>query len=58
MLSNVLLNQEIVLLHNRYDKGIVTIGTCNNGSIVGRIIRAENGNYTSHVHMMMVLLSL
>ena len=45
------LNQEIILIHNLYDEGIVTIGTCNNGSIVGRIIRAENGNYTSQLNV-------
>ena len=45
------MNQEIILIHGRYDDGIVTIGTCNNGSIVGRIIRAENGSYTSQLNV-------
>ena len=45
------LNQEIVLRHSRHNQGIVTIGTCNNGSIVGRIIRAENDNYTSQLNV-------
>ena len=45
------MNQEIVLHHNLYDEGIVTVGTCNNGSIVGRIIRSDNGSYTSRLNV-------
>lgn len=42
-------NNEIVLFHE-YSNGISSSQrVCNNGTITGRIIRAENGTYTSQV---------
>ena len=36
-------NDEIILLHSQFVNG--TIGTCNNGTIVGQDIRVENDTY-------------
>ena len=36
-------NDEIILLHSRFVNG--TIGTCNDGTIVGQDIRVENDTY-------------
>ena len=43
------MKQELVLLHNRYGEGI--IGACNNNNIVGRIIKFDNGSYTSQLNV-------
>ena len=41
-------NNEITLLHSRFVNG--TIGTCNNGFIVGQNVRVENGTrFTSQL---------
>ena len=44
-------NNEIVLLHSRFNNGSESTGTCNNGSIVGEIIELNGNNYTSQLNI-------
>ena len=47
-------NDEIVLLHSQFVNG--TLGTCNNGTIVGQDIRVENDTYyTSQLSVFSIL---
>ena len=41
--------QKIILWHRLFDIG--TSGVCNNGTIVGQSLRAENGSYTSQFNI-------
>ena len=44
-------NEEIVLLHSLFMSKSGSYGMCNNGSIVGRGLRSENGCYTSQLNV-------
>ena len=51
------LSGEIVLLHNQFtsdsDEGVSTHDECNNGSIQGYSVRAENGCFISQLSVVM-----
>ena len=42
-------NNEILLLHNRFETEGGTSEECNNGAIVGRSLRVEGNRYTSQL---------
>lgn len=43
----------IILRHSQFVSGHKTAGICNNGTIVGQIIREENNSYTSQLIVLM-----
>ena len=44
-------DNEIVLLHSRFQQDARTHKTCNNGSITGEAIKVEENYYTSQLHV-------
>ena len=44
-------DNEIVLLHSRFESDEGTHRTCNNGSIIGEAIKVEESYYTSQLHV-------
>jgi hypothetical protein len=44
-------NEEIILLHNRFNNTIGIYAMCNNGAIVGRSLSVEGNNYTSQLNV-------
>lgn len=44
-------SNEIALLHSRYASSNGAVGVCNNGVIVARSLRVEDGYYTSQLNV-------
>ena len=44
-------DNEIVLLHSRFEQDVRTHKTCNNGTITGEAIKVEERYYTSQLHV-------
>jgi hypothetical protein len=47
-------NNDITLLHSRFSN-IGSVGNCNNGAIVARILYVEGNNYTSQLNVTVTL---
>jgi hypothetical protein len=45
------INNDIVLLHSRFESENGTSSSCNNGDIVGRSLAVEGNNYTSQLNV-------
>ena len=46
-------NQAIEFVHNHFQGEATKYRTCNNGSIAGRIVRAENNSFTSQLNIIL-----
>ena len=48
-------NEEILLLHSRFNMSNGTFGVCNNGNIVGQSVEIKGSNYTSQLNVIVTL---